>query len=74
MELLCMFIGIFVGIAIGYYFVKNHYSRNISGYLKRATDDDEQYLFLELKTSPDTIMSKDYVIFKVDKQKIVPHK
>lgn len=74
MELLCIFIGIFVGIAIGYYFVKNHYSRHISGYLKRATDDDEQYLFLELKTSPDTIMSKDYVIFKVDKQKIVPHK
>lgn len=66
--------GILVGFGISIFVLKGRAFKNISGNLKQANDNGETYLFLELNTSPDKIMRKDYVTFKVDRRKIVPHK
>lgn len=66
--------GILVGFGISIFVLKGRAFKNVSGNLKQANDNGETYLFLELKSSPDEIMREDYVMFKVDKQKIVPHK
>jgi len=61
--------GVSVGFNISIYVLKARAYKNISGTLKRADDDEEPYLFVELNTTLDQIMSKDYVIFKVDRRK-----
>lgn len=67
-------VGVLVGFSVSIFVLTGRARKNISGNLKQADDGVESYLFLELNTTPDRIMSKDYVIFKVDRRKILPRK
>lgn len=68
-------IGFVVGLVIGkLYFGIIRIRKKASGLLREANEDGDHYLFLELKTKPDVIMSKNYVVFKVSRDKIdAPH-
>lgn len=61
--------GVSVGFNVSLYILKARVYKNISGNLKQANDGEETYLFVELNTTLDKIMNKDYVIFKVDRRK-----
>lgn len=61
--------GVSVGFSVSLYVLKARVYKNISGNLKRADDEEEPYLFVELNATLDQIMRKDYVIFKVDRRK-----
>lgn len=67
-------IGFIVGLVIGKLCFGIHIRKKVSGLLREANEDGDHYLFLELKTKPDVIMSKNYVVFKVSRDKLdAPH-
>lgn len=67
-------IGLIIGLVIGKLYFGMHIRKKVSGILREANEDGDHYLFLELKTKPDVIMSKKYVIFKVSRDRIdAPH-
>ena len=67
-------IGFIVGLVIGKLYFGLRIRKKASGLLREANEDGDHYLFLELKTKPDVIMSKNYVVFKVSRDKLdAPH-
>lgn len=71
---LLIIISYLIGVFCGGVLYRAKVCKESYGKLKQAHDDGETYLFLELNTTPDRIMEEDYVIFKVDKKKVIPRK
>ena len=74
MELiLCMIIGIIIGIIFGRQVLR----KDVVGSLRvdQSDPDGEPYLFLELShKGADTIYKKKYVVLKVNIKNYIPHK
>ena len=58
-------IGLVIGLVIGKLYFGMRIRQKASGILRETNEGGDHYLFLELKTKPDIIMSKKYAIFKV---------
>lgn len=65
--------GILIGLGVGTAFWCNYINAITYGTLKQASDDGETYLFLDLDETPERILRRDRVVFRVDDRDMAPH-
>jgi len=66
MYVVCILIGIAIGMFIYFILTALYVSEHYFGKLKKADSEDGSYLFLDLDVPPEKMDGKKFVVFQVD--------